>query len=115
LQSIKIDQQMAVASPEFIATGMYSSGRQVTPLSAGWFDFPLNSFLLGNPHYALTMSAFVPQCTAGTTLIVMAITPIDANASTSGTIPAAVFQDFAKGKTNNEDGFLATTTQLNCP
>ena len=115
LQSVKINQQMAVAFPEFNATGIYSSGRQVTPLSVGWFDFPLNSFLVGNPHYTLTKSAFLPQCTAGVALIVMAITPIDANASTSGTIPASVFQDFATGKTNNENGFLAATAQLNCP
>jgi len=115
LQSIKINQQMAVAFPEFTATGIYSSGKQVTPLSAGWFAFPLNSFLVGNPHYTLTKSAFLPQCTAGAALTVMAITPTDANASTTGTIPAAVFQDFATGKTNNEGGFLAATTQLTCP
>jgi hypothetical protein len=115
LQSIKINQQMAVAFPEFNATGIYSSGRQVTPLSVGWFDFPLNSFLVANPHYTLTKSAFLPQCTAGVALTVMTIAPIDANASTSGTIPASVFQDFATGKTNNEGGFLAATAQLNCP
>jgi len=79
------------------------------------FDFPVNSFLIGNPHYTLTKSAFLPQCTPGVALVVLAITPIDASASTSGTIQANVFQDFAAGKANNEDGFLASTAQLNCP
>ena len=113
--SIELNCQVVVATAQFMATGVYSSGRQVTPLSVGWFDFPLNSFLVGNPHYTLTESRFVPLCASSTMLIILAIAPLDSNSPTSGTIPAAVFQDFATGKTNNEDGFLAATVQFNCP
>ena len=115
LQSLKITSQVAVTSFQFTATGLYSSGKQLTPLSVGWFDFTFNSFLVGNPHYTLTKSRFVPLCTSGEVLIVMAIAPVDPNASATGTVPTAVFQDFATGKTNNEGGFIAATTQINCP
>lgn len=114
LQSIKLNQQVVVASTQFTATGVYSSGKQLTPLSVGWFDFSLNSFVVGNPHYSLTNSRFTPLCTSGTALIVMAIAPTAANAPVSGAIPVNVFQDFATGKTNNEGGFLAATTQITC-
>ena len=116
LQSIKINQQLAGPSAQFTATGIHVDRSQSTPLSVAWYQWTFtSSFLGGNPLYRLSGSPFLPQCTSGIGLTIMAVTPIDPHAPSNGSIPVGVFLDFAQGKTNNEAGFLAQTTQLNCP
>jgi hypothetical protein len=47
---------------------------------------------------------------------VIAVTPTDPNAPTTGAIPAQVFNDLVLARTSTvEDGFVSATAQLICP
>jgi len=114
LQSITINQQSA-PSPQFNATGTYGNGSQVTPLPVSWINWSFASFIMGQPRYRLTTSAFSFCTQSGSAWTVAAIAPTDPHAPTSGTIDVNVFKDLVTGKTQVEGGFVAATVQVACP
>lgn len=115
LESIRINRQPGAAA-QFTATGIYSSGRQVTPLAVSWMTWDYATFVANQPNYRLTSSPYVPQCSgSGTGWTLAAFRPIDPSAPASGPIPASVLQDLVSGKASTESGFVATTLQVTCP
>lgn len=121
LQSITVSPQSAVAqngqSPQFTATGQFNTApTSVTPLAVS-FVVRGPGFDLAGPGYSLsTQPASFPCIIPGTTVLVIAIAPVDPNAPPSGPMPSQIFQDLVVNHvTTSEGGFLAGIAQLTCP
>jgi len=100
---------------QFIATGTYSNGKQVTPIPVSWVNAGLPIAVTTQPPYSLSSSPFVVVCLAtGVTPAVAAMAPANPRAPNRGSVPVGVWQYLVFGNTQNEGGFVGATAQLTC-
>lgn len=116
LQSISISPGSPSGSAQFVATGMYSNGKTVTPLAVSWFVIKVPD-IDPAPAYNLTAAPFgqlCPSLLAGS-FLVTAFAPQNPNAPTSGSMPVNVWEDMIHASVQTEGGFVGGSAHFNCP
>jgi len=115
LQSIVVTPSTATGSTQFTATGIYSNGKQVTPIAVSWFFLANSSDLDPAPFYSLVRGPYTGQCPASGSYLITAFAPQSPTAPNSGAMVASVWFELVTGQTRNLGGFVAGNAQLTCP
>lgn len=115
LQSISISPASSSGPAQFVATGVYSNGKTVTPLPVDWSNDAV--VLDPPPAYHLTATPFTQPCVAGVSgsFVISAFAPQNPNAPSSGSMPMNVWQDMIHASVQSEGGFVSGSAHLNCP
>ena len=106
------------ANATFTATGTFNRApSQVSPVAASWFllpevDPPPASYSLSAGKFVATRC---PNQPVSATFTIIALAPVDPNASSNGKVPSQVMHDLVYFHTQaSEGGFVAATAKLTC-
>jgi hypothetical protein len=119
MQSISITPTIGNGvNATFTATGTFNRApTPVSPVSASWYllpdvDPPPASYSLSAGKFVATRC---PNQPVSATFTIIALAPVDPNASSNGKVPSQVMHDLVYFHTQaSEGGFVAATAKLTC-